>query len=312
MVWLYLPESEGLTSEYSSVFPHREPGVSSRGKHLPPQSLERKWKKGGFIRLLSGLMLPPSTGDLLLEKWITSVPVSHASRGVKPVKCKKQRTKDGSGTTLSESFAKFDPVSYSWKTCQVSLMGELTPFLGTWPQSGSMLNGVCSKRLPLVQDITETVFSYLDTFQTPTLAESKNVPYQNSNGKKYPTLTGQIQMFPTPITSEAEKAGITAFKKSGQSLTSLVKMGMFNTPCARDGQNSSFPKSHANWDSLPGDMIRSGDAQNGGYLNPQWVEWLMGWPIGWTDLERAEMEWYHSKQPSLIQSSSKEQLKEVV
>jgi hypothetical protein len=23
-----------------------------------------------------------------------------------------------------------------------------------------------------------------------------------------------------------------------------------------------------------------------GQLNPQWVEWLMGLPIGWTDLER--------------------------
>ena len=22
----------------------------------------------------------------------------------------------------------------------------------------------------------------------------------------------------------------------------------------------------------------------GGALNPQWVEWLMGWPLGWTDL----------------------------
>jgi hypothetical protein len=23
----------------------------------------------------------------------------------------------------------------------------------------------------------------------------------------------------------------------------------------------------------------------GGQLNPNWVEWLMGWPIGWTDLK---------------------------
>ena len=23
----------------------------------------------------------------------------------------------------------------------------------------------------------------------------------------------------------------------------------------------------------------------GGSLNPAWVEWLMGWPIGWTDLQ---------------------------
>lgn len=25
-------------------------------------------------------------------------------------------------------------------------------------------------------------------------------------------------------------------------------------------------------------------ALHGGHLNPEWVEWLMGWPIGWTDL----------------------------
>jgi len=26
-------------------------------------------------------------------------------------------------------------------------------------------------------------------------------------------------------------------------------------------------------------------AANGGQLNPMWVEWLMGWPLGWTDLK---------------------------
>lgn len=25
--------------------------------------------------------------------------------------------------------------------------------------------------------------------------------------------------------------------------------------------------------------------QTGGRLNPTWVEWLMGWPLGWTDLQ---------------------------
>jgi hypothetical protein len=27
---------------------------------------------------------------------------------------------------------------------------------------------------------------------------------------------------------------------------------------------------------------------NGGKLNPMWVEWLMGWPAGWTDLKPLE------------------------
>jgi hypothetical protein len=26
----------------------------------------------------------------------------------------------------------------------------------------------------------------------------------------------------------------------------------------------------------------------GGKLNPTWVEWLMGWPLGWTDCEPSE------------------------
>jgi hypothetical protein len=28
--------------------------------------------------------------------------------------------------------------------------------------------------------------------------------------------------------------------------------------------------------------------RTGGQLNPPWVEWLMGWPIGWTDLRPLE------------------------
>jgi len=35
-----------------------------------------------------------------------------------------------------------------------------------------------------------------------------------------------------------------------------------------------------------------------GYLNPVWIEWLMGWPIGWTALEPLEtakfQQWLHS------------------
>ena len=26
-------------------------------------------------------------------------------------------------------------------------------------------------------------------------------------------------------------------------------------------------------------------------LNPDWVEWLMGWPVGWTDVTRDECDW---------------------
>ena len=31
-------------------------------------------------------------------------------------------------------------------------------------------------------------------------------------------------------------------------------------------------------------------ASEGGPLNPTWVEWLMGWPLGWTDLKPLAMD----------------------
>jgi len=31
---------------------------------------------------------------------------------------------------------------------------------------------------------------------------------------------------------------------------------------------------------------------NTGLLNPEWLEWFMGWPMGWTGLEPLEMDKY--------------------
>jgi hypothetical protein len=33
-----------------------------------------------------------------------------------------------------------------------------------------------------------------------------------------------------------------------------------------------------------------------GPLNPVWVEWLMGWPLGWTDLKPLATGKYHNAQ----------------
>ena len=45
-----------------------------------------------------------------------------------------------------------------------------------------------------------------------------------------------------------------------------------------------------------------GSSHGGGRLNPTWVEWLMGWPLGWTDLEPLEMDKYQSALHTLSKS----------
>lgn len=72
----------------------------------------------------------------------------------------------------------------------------------------------------------------------------------------------------------------------GWSINLNEAVKMWPTPAAQDAKNSTLPPSQIERDSVPGAMIRAGHT---GQLNPQWVEWLMGWPDGWTDTTGEEM-----------------------
>lgn len=48
-----------------------------------------------------------------------------------------------SGLKCTESFAKYNPATHSWKTHQCSLLADLDEFSETWPKSGIMLHGAC-------------------------------------------------------------------------------------------------------------------------------------------------------------------------
>jgi hypothetical protein len=56
----------------------------------------------------------------------------------------------------------------------------------------------------------------------------------------------------------------------------------FATPKSRDWKGQSQRGIHAPGDALP-NMDRGDGKPIGGSLNPTWVEWLLGWPLGWTD-----------------------------
>jgi hypothetical protein len=51
---------------------------------------------------------------------------------------------------------------------------------------------------------------------------------------------------------------------------------------ANDSKNATLPPAAGKRDSIPGALIREGIS---GSLNPTWVELLMGFPPGWTDME---------------------------
>lgn len=92
------------------------------------------------------------------------------------------------------------------------------------------------------------------------------------------------QMWPTPTARDCKGANslkhLTQPKTPGNNhhvsqLANAVKL--FTTPCAADAQVT-----HG------GNNCRSLRTDVAGQLNPTWVEWLMGFPPGWTDLNASE------------------------
>lgn len=91
------------------------------------------------------------------------------------------------------------------------------------------------------------------------------------------------------LQGEMTEAEATSMLNGKSPFEAQGKVKKYPTPTVDDGDNSTLPASQVTRDNLPGALMRDGEA-SGGQLNPAWVEWLMGWPIGWTDLESLEMD----------------------
>lgn len=104
----------------------------------------------------------------------------------------------------------------------------------------------------------------------------KGGPNQSMHGK--PGLCQQATLYPTPVVS----TGHYNTNHNGSrrlSLHGMAQQGMLPTPLARDAR--SFKGAQRGQNSEGGDPLT---VRVGGSLNPDWVEWLMGYPRGWTDL----------------------------
>ena len=72
---------------------------------------------------------------------------------------------------------------------------------------------------------------------------------------------------------------------------------LYPTPTKRDHKDSpgmvaQRKDGKSRLDTLPRVVFHQEQTKAGGYLNPQWVAWLMGWIPGWSDLKPLEMDKY--------------------
>ena len=262
MSWLF---SQALVEEYlGDTSSDGEQSAPLSGNNTP-QAYCAPDKMTAFSRLSRfGMTYKPLTenrGEELLMSYLAGF---HAKTSAQQEKAQELTENEaGCGEKWHASFAKYDPDLCLWKTPQCSLLGDSEEFLETWPQWGLMRDGECWEQRTLEQTIrgTESGLSPngMDSFHTPNTTGLDG----GSNSRK--ALKKRTEKWPTPQASDNRDRG----NMSNPSIQRRVAIGKQI-------------------------MLSQSVDPVSGQLNPMWVEWLMGWPLGWTDLKPLEMDKCHS------------------
>ena len=299
MSWHYLRELEGESLE----------DICSGGELLQP--LKSKITHAEFycngklmdsyLDSLSGTTSAHSMANLGQGKSMSSQVDFLVRTSVPQEKEQDLKEKDrDSGEKWRGSFVKYDLDTSLWRTHQCSLLGDLELFSETWPTWGLMRNGECWEQRMLEQTIrgTESGLSPngVDSFHTPNTTGLDG----GSNSRK--ALRKREEMWPTPVHSEARQ-GLQIRREGKKGTQTSLSTAVLTWPTPR---TKGMCGGSGSWDLLNKNTTveeaRQMGAGNGGQLNPTWVEWLMGWPLGWTDLKPLVMDKSHCVQQPLGES----------
>jgi hypothetical protein len=241
---------------------------------------------------------------------------SHARTSAQPERAQESKASEAvCGNTWRESSVKFDLNTLSWKTHQC-LWEEVLPSSSlTLPKWGMMRSGVLWERItsPPLTNEKES-----GSWPTPCTRDYKGVSgagRQEKKGNPQDTLCNAVaaKMWPTPKASAADP-DLANLERSATGISLQTAVALWPTPTVcgqynRKGASKNsgdglatvvrrYPTPGANEDSyrLNGNSQQSNSLgaiarsealaespESGGQLNPTWVEWLMGWPLGWTD-----------------------------
>lgn len=119
-------------------------------------------------------------------------------------------------------------------------------------------------------------------WQTPVADDAVDRKLGKWNSRGEPKLSAMVKLWPTPtVCGNHNRKGASA--TSGDGLATAVKKWPTPTAVTNTG-GAALCKWGGSGSREMLKKIVTPEEFNGA-LNPTWVEWLMGWPLGWTDLE---------------------------
>lgn len=193
-----------------------------------------------------------------------------------------------------------------WQTPQSSLITTSERYSQTWPARGSMRNGACWEQTMSVPRIDASGCGYWPSDEasyptpkgTPSGPDFARASRPGSGGDDLATAIARGASTPqTWATPEVACALGGHLSRGGDRKDELLLGGQvkanpgraFATPRAEDSQCAGRRRGRETSDTLYAQTVT--DTQSvPGSLNPDWVSWLMGWPVGWEDASLA-LQW---------------------
>ena len=224
-------------------------------------------------------------------------------------------TLDTCGLGCETPLARYDHASQSWKTSEDISLWEEPSLLATLPKSGMTRNGVLYQQPDWVRpiDATESL-----SWPTPTAVtrpmegnvrmyrakikagEMTEAEAEEILGKSVWEAQGKLPaLWPTPVASiwkaESVENAAKALANGRRYKSRLIEaVALWPTPRAAMGETRNhtvYVRESGKPQNLENRIAQQEPSAIGGKLNPTWVEWLMGFPLGWTDLEDLETVW---------------------
>lgn len=310
-----LQGAEGLTSESGSPGPEPELFVTVSGTPTLRPFSWRGWRSRPWSRRLFGAATSDSsTGDRFAEWWTESLRARHASRTQSQDGRKGTTTTDPTETETAPSRRCSESSGKSGLAGAFSRMSLHGSQEDIFSQSGSdystWVTNARNRSFCLRQILAQRINgSGSGSWPTPDVSMLKHDRYaddgkvmvQHQHPDRGTNLARAARVIlKTPNvpnggrgTSHAQRIGGTLYhngKKVQEVLESQARQ--WSTPTARDYKDGAEPSENVPTNGLLGRqaprMMLDGDtSSNDGRstrrrLNPIFVQWLMGWPIGWT------------------------------
>ena len=193
-----------------------------------------------------------------------------------------------SGRRCSALLAKRDPLGCLARTFLESSRWNSTTCYLTWKESATPVGRLLFRLVPSMPGTDETDCGLLPTWlhedQSDKFAPSEIFPTPTKEGfdaqghrGTTDTLHSRVKQCPTPQARDYKGSSGRSIKGQETDLPTFVNA--FPTPTSRDWKDNGQSPAELERNSTTLATIA------GGSLNPTWVEWLMGYPIGWTDLK---------------------------